>query len=96
VVGRGIPVTRAALAANAERKAFSLPNRCGAPISDRCMAGATSVLNRADLAEPEWDPASSRIRRNPHRAAQAQGRSLDRFGNIAIDLAPAAPEKTSS
>jgi N-methylhydantoinase A len=99
VVGRGIPdVPRAALAANAElpqgvfiaqpmRRAYFGPAR------GWCE---TNVLNRADLVEPRMGPCIVEEYDATCVVPPGARASLDRFGNIAIDLALAAPEETSS
>jgi len=99
VVGRGIPDTpRAGLAANAE-----LPQ--GVFIAEpvrRAYFGPVhgwsdaNVLNRADLAEPRMGPCIIEEYDSTCIVPPGATASLDRFGNIAIDMAPAAPEKTSS
>jgi N-methylhydantoinase A len=99
VVGRGIPdVPRATLAANAElpqgvfiaepmRRAYFGPAR------GWCE---TNVINRADLAEPRMGPCVVEEYDATCIVPPGARASLDRFGNIAIDLALAAPEETSS
>jgi len=99
VVGRGIPDTpRAALAANAE-----LPQGVfiAEPMRQAYFGPArgwrdTNVLNRADLAEPRMGPCIVEEYDATCIVPPGAAASLDRFGNIAIDLAPAAPEKRSS
>jgi len=91
VVGRGIPDTpRAGLAANAE-----LPQ--GVFIAEpvrRAYFGPvhgwrdTNVLNRADLAEPRMGPCIIEEYDSTCIVPPGATASLDRFGNIAIDLAP--------
>src|SRR3984893_18528104 len=99
VVGRGIPdVPRAALAANAELPQgvfIAEPERRAyfGPVHGWCD---TNVLNRADLAEPRMGPCVVEEYDATCIVPPGATASLDRFGNIAIDLAPAAPEKTSS
>jgi N-methylhydantoinase A len=93
VVGRGIPETpRAGLAANAE-----LPQ--GVFIAEpvrRAYFGPvhgwrdTNVLNRADLAEPRMGPCIVEEYDATCIVPPGATASLDRFGNIAIDLTPAA------
>jgi N-methylhydantoinase A len=99
VVGRGIPDTpRAALAANAELPqgvfiAEPVRRAYFGPVHGWCD---TNVLNRADLAEPRMGPCIVEEYDATCIVPPSAAASLDRFGNIAIDLAPAAPEKTSS
>jgi N-methylhydantoinase A len=99
VVGRGIPDTpRAGLAANAEQPQGVF---IAEPVR-RAYFGPvhgwrdTNVLNRADLAEPRMGPCIVEEYDATCIVPPGATASLDRFGNIAIDLAPAAPEKTSS
>jgi N-methylhydantoinase A len=99
VVGRGIPdVPRAALAANAE-----LPQ--GVVIAEpvrRAYFGPVhgwrdaNVLNRADLAEPRMGPCIIEEYDSTCIVPPGARASLDRFGNIAIDMPPAEPGKGSS
>jgi len=99
VVGRGIPdVPRAALAANAE-----LPQGVfiAQPVRRAYFGPAhgwrdTNVLNRADLAGPRMGPCIVEEYDATCIVPPGAMASLDRFGNIAIDLASAAPEKRSS
>jgi N-methylhydantoinase A len=99
VVGRGIPdVPRAALAANAELPQgvfIAEPERRAyfGPVHGWCD---TNVLNRADLAEPRMGPCVVEEYDATCIVPPGATASLDRFGNIAIDPAPAPPEKTSS
>jgi N-methylhydantoinase A len=93
VVGRGVPDTpRAALAANAE-----LPQ--GVPIEEplrRAYFGPAqgwrdaNVFNRGDLVAPRAGPCIVEEYDSTCIVPPGAGASLDRFGNIAIDIPSAA------
>jgi N-methylhydantoinase A len=95
VVGRGIPDTpRAALAANAE-----LPQGVfiAEPVRRAYFGPAhgwcdTNVLNRADLSEPRMGPCIVEEYDATCIVPPGAKASLDRFGNIAIDMPSGAPK----
>src|SRR5262249_41000144 len=94
VIGRGIPDTpRGGLAANAELSqgvAIEEPLR-------RAYFGPvhgwrdTSVFNRADLAGPRTGPCIVEEYDSTCIVPPGEEASLDRFGNIAIELSALAP-----
>jgi N-methylhydantoinase A len=93
VVGCGVPeVPRAALAANAKlsqgvvvaqplRRAYFGPAQCWRE---------TNVINRADLGESRMGPCIIEEYDSTCIVPPGAKASLDRFGNIAIDMPPAA------
>ena len=58
--------------------------------------GVGNVLNRADLAEPRMGPCIVEEYDATCIVPPSATASLDRFGNIAIDMPPAEPGKGSS
>ena len=95
VVGRGIPeAPRAALAAAADLPegvviAEPLRRAYFGPVHGWCD---TDVVNRADLAEPHRGPCIVEEYDATCVVPPGSTASLDRFGNIVIDVPIAAPQ----
>jgi N-methylhydantoinase A len=93
VVGRGVPdIPRATIAANAKLPEGVVITK---PLRRAYFGPAqgwhrTKVINRADLVEPRSGPCIIEEYDSTCVLPPGASVSLDRFGNIAIDLPPAA------